>query len=64
MNLTEWAVNTANEHIATIKWYIDDGMTKEWAVEKVLGSSTLGKKYKDIVLEIVEQNHWNQVVAI
>ena len=64
MDINQWAADTANEHIATIKWYIDEGMTKEWAIDKVLNGSTLGSKYKEMVIEIVEQEHWNKLVSI
>jgi len=64
MDMHKWAVDQANEYIATVKWYISEGMTKEWAIDTVFNSSVLGKKYKDAALEIIEQGYWNQLVAM
>lgn len=64
MDINKWAVDKVNEHVATIKWYLDEGMDKQWAISYVLDSSVLGDKYKAMVIEMVEQEYYNQVASV
>lgn len=64
MDINKWAADKVNEHVATIKWYLSEGMEKQWAIDTVLSSSVLGAKYKAKVIEIIEQGFYNEVTII
>jgi hypothetical protein len=51
MNLQEWAENKVNELVNDIKFYINEGISKERAIEMVRKETAVGKVY------------WEKVVA-
>ena len=53
INIHTWAETKVTEYTATVRAYINDGLSVETALEIVLGSSTLSATYKQRVKDAV-----------